>query len=81
MKIATDHIINNLDKDILKGAKKILQKMEKDTLSEITKEISTVASEISSDPSVKSTVSNSAVDRKYGGQSLKKLIAAGIIKR
>jgi len=80
-KIATDHIIDNLDKGILKESKKILQSLEKNSMSDFSKEITKVASEISSDPSVKSSTSISAVDRKYGGQSLKKLIAAGIIKR
>lgn len=80
-KIATDHIIDNLDKGILKDSKKILQSLEKDYMSDFSKEITKVASEISSDPSVKSSTSISAVDREYGGQSLKKLIGAGIIKR
>ena len=79
--IARETILDNLDNDVVKDAKKILQRFEKENLSNLTKEVSKVASEISSDPATKSTVSNSAVDRKYGGQSLKKLIAAGIIKR
>lgn len=79
--IAKESIINNLDKDIIKQAKKFLQSMEKDNMSDLTKEISKVASEIASDPTIKSSVSIPAAERKYGGQSLKKLIAAGIIKR
>jgi len=79
--IINQQIRDNLDKEIFKEARNIFQEIDSRELSEITKEVSKVASEISSDPSVKSTVSNSAVDREYGGQSLKKLIGAGIINR
>ena len=75
-KIATDHIINNLDKDILKEAKKALQKIDRNTLAGLEKELSNITSEIASSSSAKDTVSVSAVDREYGGQNLKKLIGA-----
>ena len=69
-------IRDNLDRDILKSVSKMVNNMDKNELSELTKEASSLASEIASDPSVKDTVSVSAVDREYGGQNLKKLIGA-----
>ena len=80
-KIAKQQIVSNLDSDILKSAKKVIQDMDRDALSDITKEISEVASEVSSSSSVKEATSNRAVDREYGGQSLKNLIGAGVINR
>ena len=77
--IAEENIIASLNRGVIKEAKKILEDNNNNDLSQLTKEISRVANEISSDPSVKSTVPIRAVDRKYGGQSLKKLIGAGII--
>ena len=75
-KIATKQIRDNLDKDILKSVSKMLDNMDKNELSELTKEASSIASEVASSSSVKDTVSVSAVDREYGGQNLKKLIGA-----
>ena len=75
-KIAMKQIRDNLDRDILKSVSKMVNNMDKNELSELTKEASSLASEIASDPSVKDTVSVSAVDREYGGQNLKKLIGA-----
>ena len=74
--IATQQIRDNLDRDILKSAKKILENIDKNDLSDLTKQASNIASEISSDPSFKASVSNNVVDRKFGGQGLKTLIAA-----
>ena len=54
----------------------MLGNMDKNELSELTKEASSIASEVASSSSVKDTVSVSAVDREYGGQNLKKLIGA-----
>jgi hypothetical protein len=76
-KIAMKQIRDNLDRDILKSVSKMLDNMDKNELSELTKEVSNITSEIASSPSVKDTVSVSAVDREYGGQNLKKLIGAG----
>jgi len=76
-KIAMKQIRDNLDKNILKSVSKMLDNMDKNELSELTKEVSNITSEIASSPSVKDTVSVSAVDREYGGQNLKKLIGAG----
>ena len=65
-----------MNRDILKSVSKLVDNMNKNEMSELTKEVSTIASEIVSNPSVKDTVSVSAVDREYGGQNLKKLIGA-----
>ena len=75
-KIAMKQIRDNLDRDILKSVSKMVNNMDKNELSELTKEASSLASEIASSSSVKDTVSVSAVDREYGGQNLKKLIGA-----
>ena len=74
--IARKQIRDNLDNEILKSAKKLIEGMDKNELSELTKEVSSIASEVASSSSVKDTVSVSAVDREYGGQNLKKLIGA-----
>ena len=75
-KIVDDQIRENLDSDILKSARKIFQEMDKNQLADITKEASSIASEVASSSSVKEATSNRAVDREYGGQNLKKLIGA-----
>ena len=54
----------------------MVNNMDKNELSNLTKEASSIASEVASSSSVKDTVSVSAVDREYGGQNLKKLIGA-----
>ena len=74
--LASQQIRDNLDNEILKSAKKLIAGMDKNELSELTKEASSIASEVASSSSVKDTVSVSAVDREYGGQNLKKLIGA-----
>jgi len=79
--IINQEIRNNLDAEVLKGARKIFQEMDRNELADITKEASDIASEVASSSSVKEATSNRAVDREYGGQSLKKLIGAGIINR
>jgi hypothetical protein len=75
-KIAAQQIRNNLDVDILKSVRKMVNNMDKNELSNLTKEASSIASEVASSSSVKDTVSVSAVNREYGGQNLKKLIGA-----
>ena len=75
-KIATQQIRDNLDGDILKSVRKMVNNMDKNELSNLTKEASSIASEVASSSSVKDTVSISAVNREYGGQNLKKLIGA-----
>lgn len=74
--IARKQIKDNLDNEILKSAKKLIEEMDNNELSELTKEASSVASEVASSSSVKEATSNRAVDREYGGQNLKKLIGA-----
>ena len=74
--LASQQIRDNLDTDILKSAKKIFDKIDKNELSGLTKEASSIASEVASSSSVKEATSNRAVDREYGGQNLKKLIGA-----
>ena len=75
-KIAAQQIRDNLDGDILKSVRKMVNNMDKNELSNLTKEASSIASEVASSSSVKDTVSVSAVNREYGGQNLKKLIGA-----
>ena len=86
--IANNQIRENIDNDIIKEAKKLIQQIDNDNISNITKEISDiskevtkVASEASSSSSIKTTVTSSYPELKVGGQSIKKLIRAGIIKR
>ena len=76
VKIINQEIRKNLDSDILKSARKIFQKMDRNELADITKEASSIASEVASSSSVKEATSSRAVDREYGGQNLKKLIGA-----
>ena len=73
--IAKKELRDNLDKDILKSAKKILQELDKRELDDLTKEATDLAREISSDESVKKSATSSYPDPKFGGQSLKRLIA------
>lgn len=47
-KIANQHIRDNLDKEILKDVKKIIKDMDKDGMSDLTKEASDLAKEVSS---------------------------------
>ena len=74
--VAKEQIRENLNNELFKDIKKLVQNIDKDNLSEISKEASKISNEISSDPSIKNSVSNNVVDRKFGGQSLKTLIAA-----
>ena len=73
--IATKHIIDNLDKDILKESKKILKELQKESLREITEQANEIAKEVAkdvaSDPQTKSLL-----DKKIGNHSLKTLIGA-----
>ena len=73
-KIAEQQIRDNLDREILKEAKKLLQEIDRNELSELTKEVSKVASEVASDPSVKQ--SGSILDKKFGNITVKQLIGA-----
>jgi hypothetical protein len=75
-KIATQQIRDNLDRDILKSVSKMLGNMDKNELSELTKEASSIASEVASSSSVKDTVSTSVLDKKFGEVTLKQLIGA-----
>ena len=74
--LATQQIRNNLDPDIFRSAKKIFDNMDNNEITNLTKEASSIASEVASSSSVKEATSNRAVDREYGGQNLKKLIGA-----
>ena len=81
LKVANEHIEDNLDKELFKDVKKIVASVERSGLndltkevSEATKEISRTATEIASSPSFKSNVTKSYPDPKFGGQSIKALI-------
>ena len=76
VEIINQEIRNNLDKAVLKDVGKIFQEIDRNELADITKEASDIASEVASSSSVKEATSNRAVDREYGGQSLKNLIGA-----
>ena len=67
----------------MKDIRKIFQEMDRNELADITKEASSIASEVASSSSVKEATSGSGsiLDKKFGGQSLKRLIAAGRIQR
>ena len=73
-RIASQEIRDNLSIEILKDAKKLLEEIDKNELSDLTKEASGIAKEVSKEVS-KSPKYNSVLDHKFGGQSLKRLIA------
>ena len=61
----------------MKNAKKLLQEIDKNELSEITKEVSDVAKEVSDVAKKDSSNTpkyDSVLDHKFGGQSLRGLI-------
>ena len=75
--IASKSIKDNIDKQILKDLKKIVQDMAKNDRSNINKQISDVTKEISNDVAKEisnTPVYNSALDHKFGGVPLKALI-------
>ena len=81
--IAKQHIRDNLDKEILKEAKKLLQEIDKNELSELAKEASDVAKEVSDvakevSDEVKDSESFSILDKKIGSTdfTLKQIIHA-----
>jgi hypothetical protein len=76
--VVSQEIRDNLNKDIFKGFENILREIDNDELSNLTKEISDVAKEASSVAKEvsKTPTYNSVLDHKFGGQSLKTLIAA-----
>ena len=81
--IVKQHIRDNLDKEILKEAKKLLQEIDKNELSELAKEASDVAKEVSDvakevSDEVKDSESFSILDKKIGSTdiTLKQLIGA-----
>ena len=85
---AEESITENLNKSMFNDVKKIVASVQKGNLndiskqvSEASKEVSQVANEIVSESSFKSSVTSTYPEPKFGGQSLKKLIAAGIIRR
>jgi len=73
--IAMKQIRDNLDQDILKSVRKLVDNMDKNEMSELAKEVSTIASEIASSPSVKDA-STSILDKKFGQIKLGTLVHA-----
>ena len=73
-RIASQEIRDNLSIEILKDAKKLLEEIDQNELSDLTKEASGIAKEVSKEVS-KTPKYNSVLDHKFGGQSLKRLIA------
>ena len=72
--IAAKTIRNNLSNEIIKNSRKLIREIDNNNLSEVTKAVSNVAKEVSSNTSVKTSVTSSYPDPKFGGQSLKALI-------
>ena len=72
--IVQQEIRDNLDKEILREARKLLQEIDKNELSDLTKEASNIASEVASDPSLKESFS--ILDKKFGNFTLKQIIHA-----
>ena len=71
--ILNQQIRDNLNKEVLKEAKSLLQEIDTKELDDLTKEVSKVASEVASDPSVKESVS--ILDKKVGNFTVKQLTA------
>ena len=75
----------NLDQEIFNDVRKLLQEVDQNELSNLTKEASGIAKEVSKEASgiakevskevSKTTTYNSVLDHKFGGQSLRRLIA------
>ena len=74
-KIAIKQVRDNLDKDILKSVSKLVDNMDKNEMSDLAKEVSTIASEIASNPAVKDA-STSILDKKFGQIKLGTLVHA-----
>lgn len=76
VKTAELQIKDSLNQDIFKNASSILQSLDQNNLSEITDELSEVASEVASDSSFQEATSDSVLDKQFGEVSLKQLIGA-----
>ena len=63
-----------MDRKELKDVRKVFQEIDRNELSELTKEVSKVASEVASDPEVKESFS--ILDKKIGNVTVKQLIGA-----
>ena len=73
---AEKQIMDNLSAEVFKGVKSIIDKLEVNELSDMTEELSEVASEVASDSSFKEATSDSVLDKQFGEVSLKQLIGA-----
>tara|TARA_R110000824_G_scaffold357995_4_gene545541 strand:+ start:315 stop:1967 length:1653 start_codon:yes stop_codon:yes gene_type:complete len=69
-------IINNLSAEVFKNARSVIDKLQKSELSDMSKELSEVASEVASDSSFQEATSDSVLDKQFGEVSLKQLIGA-----
>jgi CHASE3 domain sensor protein len=76
--IIYEQINKNLKSDILMSTRKILNEFNSNEINTLTKEVSKVASDLASNPSIKSSVSGSGsvLDKKFGEVTLKQLIGA-----
>lgn len=76
--IIYEQINKNLNSDILISTRRILDEFNRNEINTLTKEVSKVASDLASDPSIKSSVSGSGsvLDKKFGEVTLKQLIGA-----
>jgi hypothetical protein len=78
--MANNELRDSLDDEIFKSARKLLNKIDENELSELSNEAINIASEVTSDSTIKSSISgsDSPLDRTFGGQvTLKQLIAIG----
>ena len=75
-KIVTDHILDNLDKDILKESKEILQELQKDSLNEFAEQASQIAEEVSKDVANDPQTKSMWDEKVYGSVTLKQLVGA-----
>jgi len=73
---AEKQIMDNLSAEVFKSVKSIIDTLEVKELSDMTEELSEVASEVASDSSFKEATSDSVLDKQFGEVSLKQLIGA-----
>ena len=78
--IVEKELKDNLDKEVFKSVSNLVQEIDRNELSELSKEASNIASEISSESSHQMSETGSILDKKIGGNSLKHLIGAGVIR-
>ena len=74
--MVTQDILDNLDKDILKESKEILQELQKDSLNEFAEQASQIAEEVSKDVANDPQTKSMWDEKVYGSFTLKQLVGA-----